>query len=432
MEDKNIDPPYNRTIISCFLGIFVEAIVTNITAILFIPMMNMYNLSYIHLGMLVGINFVTQVMTDLIFSGLIDKLGYRKLVLPACFSAFIGLVMFGFTPVLFNDILMGLIISTIIFSAASGLLEIQLSSIVNAIPNDNTAGALSLMHSFYAWGQVATIIVTTLFIYFFGGENWQIIVILWAIVPFITLLMFMSSPFPDIIPDEHRLDFGDLILKPFYIIALAAIFFGAATECVMNQWASTFTEKALNMPKLIGDLCGMCVFAVMLGMGRSLYSKYSSRFNISRVLIASSLLALACYILTAISPPAVSLIACGICGIGASLLWPGTLIISADRYPMAGAWMFAILAAAGDIGAGFGPWVAGLIIDNSANSVLVSKIAAMLNIMQDQARIRAGILCASIFPVAALACHVVLLHMQRSKEESLDNDMAAIEYSEST
>ncbi|MHB1456344.1 MAG: MFS transporter [Armatimonadota bacterium] len=409
---------FRLTTFSCFVGIFVQAIITNITAILFVPLMGLYGFTYVHLGILVGVNFSAQVMSDIIFSGLIDKLGYRKLVLPACISAFIGLVLFGLTPSIFNNIFSGMLISTIIFSMASGLLEVLLSPIINAMPNEDKACAMSLMHSFYAWGQVATIIVTTVFIFLFGHKHWQIIVLIWAIVPCVNYIMFTKSHFPDIIPDEHRLNMRDIFHKAFYLFALAAILFGAATEVVMNQWASTFTEKSLNISKLVGDLGGMCIFAIMLGLGRMLYGKYGGMLKISNVLIYCSILSIICYLTVAMAPAGISLAACGICGLGASLLWPGTLVISAERYPLAGAWMFAILAAAGDIGAGVGPWLTGLVIDRSGDSFVTGYLREILNISQDQAILRTGILFAVIFPVCTLICHLVLKNMQKVKQIS--------------
>jgi hypothetical protein len=204
-------------------------------------------------------------------------------------------------PHIFKNVLYGLIISTVIFSAASGLLEILLSPIVNAIPHDEKGPAMALMHSFYAWGQVATIIITTLYLYLFGINNWQIIVLLWSIVPAVNFIMFLFAPFPGVIPEEHRLNIRDLIFKPFYIFALLAIFFGAAAEVVMNQWSSTFMEKALQLPKLTGDLLGMCGFALLLGLGRLLYSIYGAKINMNNVLVFSSAVSIICYIVVALS-----------------------------------------------------------------------------------------------------------------------------------
>lgn len=404
----NSHPSYKLTTVSCFVGIFVQAIITNLTAILFIPLMDLYGFNYAHLGILVAVNFSTQVASDIIFSSLIDKVGYKKLVLPSAVCAFIGLLLFGLSPYLFDNIFVGILLATIIFSAASGLLEILLSPIINAIPGNDKGPAMSLLHSFYAWGQVATIIITTLFIFIAGSHNWQIILYIWAAVPLINFLMFLKAPFPPSVPEEHRLEMRDLILKPFYLVALAAIFFGAGTEVVMNQWSSTFMEKALALPKVTGDLLGMCGFALMLGVGRMIYGLYGSKLNINKLLISGSGVAIFCYLIVALSPyNSLNLLACVLCGLASSLLWPGTLIVTSDKFPLAGAWMFAILAAAGDIGAAFGPWLTGEMVDT------------MLLVTSEQTAIRSGILLAVIFPLGAVICHIVLTKMGKKSNSSL-------------
>ena len=406
---------YKLTTLSCFVGIFVQAIISNLTAILFVPLMRIYSLSYIHLGTLVAVNFAVQVGADLIFSGLIDRIGFRRLVLPSCLLAFAGLVLFGLTPTLFpSNVFGGIILATVLFAASCGLLEVLLSPIVNAIPNAEKGPAMSLLHSFYAWGQVATIIVTTLFLFVFGDRSWAVIVFIWSLVPLTCFFMFVKSPFPGSVPAEHRLNFRDLIGQAFCLIAFAAIFFGAASEVVMNQWASTFMEKALLFPKVAGDLLGMCGFAVMLGVGRALYGKYGARLQINKFLVATSLMTIVCYAVVALSPAnGLSLAACILCGFAVSLLWPGTLITAAERYPLAGAWLFALLAAAGDVGAASGPWFTGWVVDSVINTPLAAGVAGVLQTTNEQAALRIGILAAIVFPILVLLCHAALKAMQQ-------------------
>jgi MFS family permease len=404
---------YRLTTLSCFVGIFCQAIASNITAILFIPLMTLYGLSYVHLGLLVAINFTTQVVVDIIASRLIDRYGYRTFVLPADLLAIAGLTLFALSPLLFENVLIGLILSTIIFSASCGLLEVMLSPIVNAIPNEEKGPAMALMHSFYAWGQVATIVITTLFLFVFGIHSWQIIVLVWAAVPLVNFFMFLAAPFPGMIHEEHRQTMRDLLFRPFYLIALLAILGGAATELVMNQWASTFTEKVLELPKVTGDLLGMCGFAVMLGLGRALYGRYGGKMNMNNVLVASAGAATVCYVVVAVSPVlSISLIACAICGLFASLLWPGTLVITAEKYPLAGAWLFAILAAAGDIGGAAGPFAAGIITDFTRGLPAMSAWATTLGLNPDQLAIRVAILISGFFPAFTMYCHWVLRKRQ--------------------
>ena len=410
----NTAATYKLTTLSCFVGIFVEAIIVNLTAILFIPLMRIYSFSYIHLGILVAVNFGVQIGSDIIFSGLIDRIGFRRLVLPSCLLAFAGLLLFALAPTLFpSRVFAGLAAATVIFSAACGLLEVLLSPIVNAIPNAHKGSAMSLLHSFYAWGQAATIVVTTFLLFILGEENWRVIVLLWATAPLANFAMFLKAPFPPGVPHEHRLNMLDLIGHGFVLAAFAAIYFGAAAEVVMNQWSSAFMEKALLFPKVKGDMLGMCGFAVMLGTGRALYSKFGSRLNVSKALIATSIMAILCYLAVALSPwNAFSLAACILSGFATSLLWPGTLITTFERYPLSGAWMFALLAAAGDVGAATGPWLTGWVIDNVINTPVADSLAGLLRISAEQAALRTGILAAVGFPACALVCHVALKRMR--------------------
>lgn len=410
---------YRRTTISCFVGIFVQAVVTNLTAILFIPLMGLYDLQYGQLGILVGVNFTAQVSADILFSGAIDRFGYRRIILPASLAAAFGLILFALTPWLFpGNEFTGMLIATVIFSFAAGLHEILLSPIVAAIPGNDTGPAMSLMHSFYAWGQVLTIILTTLFLFLFPYSAWPVIVLVWALVPILDFIMFAGAPFPDVIAVEHRQTMKDLLFKPYYLIALVAIFAGAGAEIVMNQWASTFAEKALMLPKLTGDLLGMCLFAVMIGVGRMLYGAFGSKINMHHVLVGGSVLAAILYVTVALAPVnAISLVACSFCGLAVALLWPGTLVVCSERYPLAGAWMFAILAAAGDIGAAIAPWLTGQTVERALRSELGSRMATWLQVTTEQGAIRLGILVATIFPLVAVAAHLILTRMDRKAKQ---------------
>ncbi len=408
---------YKRTTISCMVGIFTQAIMSNLVAILFIPLMGIYGFTYSQLGLLVAINFTAQVSADIIFSGMIDKLGYRKMVIPTTVCSFVGLIMLGMSPWIFpNDVFLGISVSTVVFAFSSGLLEILLSPIIAAIPNDNKGGAMSLMHSFYAWGQALCIIITTVLIFVFGDNSWQYICFFWAIVPFINFFMFYGAKFPKTIPEGERQGFKELIFKPFYLLALGAICFGACGEVIMNQWSSTFMENGLGLTKITGDLVGMCGFAIMLGTGRVLYSILADKLNLHRVLILMSLFTSICYIISAVSPfSIISVAACILCGFMSSLLWPGTITLASYKYPLAGAWMFAILAAAGDIGAAFGPWVTGIVVDQNLNSQLAQDFSTYLSVSTEQGAIRIGLLFAAIFPILAMFCHVGMSKLRNSK-----------------
>jgi fucose permease len=407
---------YRPITISCFVGIFVQAIICNLTPLLFITLMNIYGLSYAHLGLLMGINFISQVSADLLLSGIIDKLGFKKLALPAILFSVLGMVLFALSPALFpSRIMTGFIISTILFSFASGLLEILLSPIINAIPNDNKEKAMTLMHSFYAWGQVATIIITTLCLFLIGKENWQYIALGWAIVPVIAFFMFSTSLYPPLPPRSKQEKVRKTLFSPFYVFALLAIFFGGATEVIMSSWVSSFMEKGLALSKLTGDLLGMCGFAAFMGLGRLIYSIFGAKINMSKLIYISALIAFVCYLVAAFSPyNSIIIIAVILCGLATSLLWPGTLLITANRYPLAGAWIFAILAAFGDSGAAIGNIFTGYAVSLSTDTKLSLFLSQLMNISSEQASLRLGIMFSAIFPLMTFVSHYILNRKSKS------------------
>ena len=402
---------YNRTIIGCYLGIFVQAIVNNFTAILFVPLMGMYDMSFVDLGILVSVNFVAQVGVDILFSGAIDKYGYRRLLMPALVMAFVGLFLYVLTPnILPGYEFFGFLVSTVIFAAAPGFLEIKLSSIVNDVPSDNKGAAMSLMHSFYAWGQLATVALTTIGLFVLGKENWQFIIAFWMIFPLITFILFCFSPLPEVSGSEKS---GNnklkVILSPFFIIAMLTIFTGASAELVAAQWCSSFLEKALGLSKTMGDLIGICGFAAMMGTARALYGALGSKVNIHIAMMVCSAVSFVCYVLLSVSSNnIICLIACALAGFGAGILWPGTLVIASDKFPTAGAWIFAILAAAGDIGGSVSTWFTGIIIDYCANTPIANLVGSLTNSDGTGAAMRLSLLIAALAPLVCFFCNVIL------------------------
>ena len=397
---------YKSTIIACYLGYFTQAIVVNLTPILFIPFMQIYGLSYSQLGFLILINFIVQVSIDILFSKIVDKYGFRIFATISHIICFVGFIIFALSPFLFpNNIYIGLLIGTIIFSGAGGLLEIVISPVLNAIPSDEKAAAMSLLHSFYAWGQLAVVLVTSFLLFIFGLDSWIFIVFLWCLVPLINFVLFLKVPLEKTIPEDERQSMLKVMVKPFFIFAFFAILMGGAAEVTMNQWISAYMEKALGFQKIIGDILGMSFFAIMLGVGRLLYGIYGKKIDVNKILVITSFSAIICYLIVALSPvQIISVIACGLAGLSTSLLWPGTLVITAEKYPLAGAWIFAILAAGGDIGASIGPWFLSLIADNISNN-FSGEIA---NISVEQLALRIGMLVAAIFPLGAFVCHLYL------------------------
>lgn len=410
-KDMRGEKSYKWTIIACYIGYFVQATVINLVPILFVTLREGYGLSYSQLGALVLINFVTQVIFDVVFSRPVDKYGFRPFVVVAHGICALGLILFSITPRVFSEnIFAGFVLSTIIFSGGGGLLELVISPIIDSIPSDDKATAMSLLHSFYAWGQVTVVVITSIFLFSFGKEKWWIIMMIWAIVPIVNFFIFMRVPLTQKLHESKIMKIRELIKNPIFIVAFFAIMLGAASEVSMNQWAATYMERGLLIPKFVGDMLGMCFFAIMLGIGRAIYGVYGSRININKVMIWGSLGAAICYLVVAISPYNwLSIIACGICGIFVSLLWPGTLVVASSRLPLAGASMFALLAAAGDVGAAIGPWLIGRVTDFTTSNWTSF---ASYSINSEQFGLRVAILLAAVFPILTMIFHSILKNIK--------------------
>jgi MFS family permease len=400
---------YKSTAIACYIGNFVQAIVINLAPILFIPLRVLYGLSYTQLGLLVLINFSTQVAVDILLSGLADKHGFRGLCVLGQVLAILGLGLFALTPFIFSNLYFGFVISTIIFSGGGGLMEMLLSPIVDSIPTDVKATAMSVLHSFYAWGQLSVIVITTLFLFLFGISSWPIITALWLIVPIANAILFSVVPLCPPISKAERTKLKDFLKHPYFLIALFAILLGGASEVGMAQWASAFLEKGLDLPKIFGDLVGVAMFALMLGIGRAIFGKYGKQINMNNILILGSALAIVCYFLVAVSlNPIIPVIFSGICGIAVSLLWPGSLVLVSEKFPKAGARIFALMAAGGDIGAAVGPWLISYITDSAFEWQLTQELSSSIGLTGEQIALRFGMLTGIMFPFLCLLCHIYL------------------------
>lgn len=371
--------------------------------LLFIPLKEQFGLSYSQLGILVSINFITQLIFDIIFSKPVDKYGFRPFIFSAHILCVIGFLMLSLTPIIFKDnIYFGLVLSTLVFSSAGGLLELLISPIIDSIPSDNKASDMSLLHSFYAWGQFIVITITSLFLFIFGMDKWNIIVFIWIIPAFLNIFIFMNAPLVNKVSSLEVMKIRDLFKSPIFIIAFFAIMFGASSEVTINQWASTFMSESLLIPKVYADIIGMGSFAIMLGLGRVIYGKYGSKIDVSKIMIIGSFCSFICYIIIATSKVSeINILASALCGIFVSLLWPGTLVVASEKLPLAGASMFALLAASGDFGASLGPWFVGFITDS------VNSSSIFINYPEDLA-FRISILIASIFPVLTMLFHILL------------------------
>lgn len=358
---------YKSTKIACFAGFVVQAIINNFLPLLFIIFNTQYNLNYEQLGRLLFINFFVQLIVDAITPAVVKRIGYRGAAIACHGLAALGLCMLGTLPLLFPaQVYTCVIISIIIYAAGSGIIEVCISPIVELLPGDKKGADMAFSHSFYCWGQAFTVLVSTLLIFSFGQSKWQFIPMLWAIIPFINMLNFITVPIVEE-QNEPMAKTADTLFKnrDFWIFAVIMICAGAS-EITMAEWASIFTQQALGVSKTVGDLLGPCAFAVCMGSGRVIFGLLDGKFNPKKALILNNILCILCYVGVAVlNIPALSLIACALCGFSVSLSWPGTYSMAARHFPTGGTLMFSVLALCGDLGCSIGPWIMGIVANNT-------------------------------------------------------------------
>lgn len=348
---------------ACYASNSSMAAVANLSPLLFLTFRRMYGISYSMLGLLVLINFVTQLWIDLVFSFFSHKFNIQKTVRLMPVLTIVGLMLYALLPTLFPQYAYwGLALGTLIASASSGLAEVLVSPVVAALPMPEPDREVSRLHSVYAWGSVAFVAVSTLFLLLFGSKYWPILALLWTVLPFFSLILFSTSTLPEMTTPKHTGAAFGMLKNGGIWLSVAAIFCGASAECTMAQWASGYLEKALNIPKVWGDIFGVAAFALAMGIGRTLYTKYGK--NPKKVLFYGSVGSTVCYLTAAVSPlPILGLLACVINGFCIAMLWPGNLIIASEKFPQGGVFIFALMAAGGDLGASVGPQAVGLVTD---------------------------------------------------------------------
>jgi MFS family permease len=391
---------YKHTLHACYLGLFTQAVVNNLAPLLFIVFQDKFKLSFEMIGRLILINFVTQIIADILAVKYADRIGIRNAAVLAHIFCALGLIGLGVLPVLLPSPYLGLVIAVVIYALGGGLIEVLISPIVNSLPSDAKASAMSLLHSFYCWGQMAVVLITTFIIKAVSTDIWYVLPVLWSVIPLYNLYKFIKVPLVPAIPEHEKIPVKQLWRSKIFIIALMLMMCAGASELTMSQWSSLFAEKGLQMPKLMGDILGPCLFAFLMGIGRSIYGFWGHKIDLKKALIASGILCIACYAVTVfIHIPLISLLGCAVCGLSISLMWPGTLSLTAERYPTGGTTLFGIMAVFGDVGCSIGPWLAGLVSDLAQKSPKLVAIGAANNLNSDQLGLKCGLLIALIFPL---------------------------------
>ena len=391
---------YNRTKTACYLGFITQAITANFVPLLFLSFHRDYGISLERLAMISAVFFITQLIVDLLCVKLADKLGYRRSIIIAEVAAGAGLILLSFLPDILPDRYAGILICTIIYAIGSGLIEVLCSPIIEACPFENKAGMMSLLHSFYCWGSVAVVLISTVFFNLAGIGRWRIMAVLWALVPLCNVINFAVCP---ILPINEEGSEGMKITallknKLFWLFVVLMICAGAC-EIAMAQWASTFVESALGVAKSIGDLAGPCLFAVFMGISRIFYSKYGEKWDLTLFMLISGVLCLISYLLAALSDLSImGLAGCVLCGFSVGVMWPGSISISSKKLEGAGTALFAFLALAGDCGGAAGPALVGAVSQRCADDL------------------RMGILAGAVFPVILIICSFILLKYKTHSE----------------
>ena len=400
---------YRRAKLGCYVSYVTTAITSNVTPLLFLTFRSLYGISYTKLGLLVLINFLTQLTVDIIFSFFSHKFNIKATMRLMPVLSFFGFLLFALAPWLFAfSPYMGLVLGTMVFSAASGLGEVLLSPVVAAIPSDHPEREMSKLHAVYAWGAVGVILLCALYLFLVGGAYWQYMILVFSLVPLLAAVLFFGAELPKMQTPDRVSGAVAFLKNPTLLLMVLAIFLGGAAECGMAQWGSGYLEGALGIPKLLGDMLGVAMFAFALGLGRTLYAKYGKRME--PTLLWGAVSAAFCYLIAALSPlPLLGLIACGMTGFCVSMLWPGCLVVAEKRIPTGGVFMYAMMAAGGDLGASVAPQLLGAITDAAMLSPRVLAVSLRLGISAEQCGMRLGMLIGAIFPLLAAVLYRHLL-----------------------
>lgn len=370
MDKKAISPNYNRTKIACYLGFITQAISANFIPLLFLKFHKDYQISFGMLAYIPTCFFITQLLIDLLCAKFVDRIGYRISIVTSEITAALGLVGLAFLPDLLPDPYIGIMVSVFMYAIGSGLIEVLCSPIIEACPFDNKEATMSLLHSFYCWGSVGTILVSTIFFVLFGMESWKWMALIWAIIPAINIYNFATCPIEHLVEDGKGMSIPELFKTPLFWIAICLMVCSGASEISMSQWASAYAESAFGLDKTMGDLAGPCMFAVTMGICRMLYGKYGDKINLKKFMIGSGILCVICYLMaTTVANPIVNLIGCIVCGFSVAIMWPGTISISSKQFPRGGTAMFALLAMAGDLGGSIGPAIVGGVAQRAGDDI---------------------------------------------------------------
>lgn len=374
---------YQLTMYACFIGYIVQAVVNNFVPLLFVTFQKSYGIPLTKITLLITLNFGIQLVVDMLSAGFVDKIGYRASTIIAHICAAGGIILLTILPEALPDPFAGILIAVLIYAVGGGLIEVLISPILEACPTDNKEKAMSLLHSFYCWGHMGVVLISTLFFSVFGIENWKILALCWAVIPVANIFLFAKAPIYSLHEEgEKGLTLRQLFTRKIFWVMMLMMLCAGASEQAVSQWASTFAEQGLGVSKTVGDLAGPMAFTALMGLSRLIYGKFGDRLDLDRFMKLSCLLCIAAYLCISLVPvPAVGLVGCAVCGFSVGIMWPGTFSKASAAIKGGGTALFAMLALAGDVGCSGGPTLAGFISGCFDGNL------------------RAGILAAIVFPV---------------------------------
>ena len=396
---------YRRTLVACYLGFVTQAITANFAPLLFLTFKNTYQISLDKIALIPLVFYCTQLIVDLFATKFADKIGYRACVVASQILSSVGLIMMAILPDLLPVPFVGIIISVILYAIGSGLIEVLVSPIVEACPFENKDGMMSYLHSFYCWGAMGVILGSTLFFTLFGVKNWKILTFIWAIIPLVNTFNFITCPIERLVDNEQSISIKNLLKTPVFWLMIILMICSGASEVGIAQWASAFTESAIGVSKVVGDLAGPCLFAFFMGISRLIYGKFSEKLDLIKVMLICAIMCVGCYLLASLSTlPILGLIGCALCGFSVGVMWPGSISISSQKCPNGGTAMFGFLALAGDLGAMASPAIVGGLSELAGGNLKI------------------GLLIATIFPIILAISLLVLTITKRIKQSKKEDN----------
>ena len=376
-SDGTTNKKYRRTLVACYLGFITQAIAANFAPLLFLTFKSTYEIGLEKLALIPLTFYLTQFLVDFAATKFVDKIGYRFCVVSSQALSAAGFVLLTVLPDLLPAPFLGILIAVVLYAMGSGLVEVLISPIVEACPFENKDGMMSLLHSFYCWGAVGVVLGSTLFFAVFGIENWKILTLIWAAIPFVNIFNFIACPIERLVDEGESMRPSQLVKLPLFWLLILLMACAGASEAAMAQWASAFTESAMGVSKVVGDLAGPCLFAAFMGTSRILYGKMSKKLDLNKTMLACGILCAICYLTASLSAlPILGLAGCALCGFSVGIMWPGTISISSGKCPGGGTAMFAFLALAGDLGATVGPTMVGGIAEVAGGDLQMGLLIA--------------------------------------------------------